>query len=131
MRGEFRFCGDWNLMTFEVSPLWEKKNLNKKICYEVVFKLILSFKLMILKKTNSWEKIPSFQKSLPILSYTLLELWSNLEEKKKKLLQASFMMSYNILGQRLIFHTFGLDYPQYLVFYHNCFSLFFSFFFAN
>lgn len=49
----------------------------------MVFKLILSFKLMILKKTNSWEKIPSFQKSLPILSYTLLELWSNLEEKKK------------------------------------------------
>lgn len=78
----------------------------------------------------SWwhlKNIPSFHKSLPILSYTLLELWSNLEEQKKKnqLLQASFMMSYNILEQRLIFHTFGIDYPQCLAIYHNYFSFYF------
>ena len=33
------------------------------------------------------------------------------------------MMSYKILGRGLIFHTFGINYPQYLACYHNCFSL--------
>lgn len=35
------------------------------------------------------------------------------------------MMSYNILEQRLIFHTFGIDYPQCLAIYHNYFSFYF------